>query len=38
MPYPNYFNNYYGNANSNYPNQTMQPSDPPIQNGGFLDV
>ena len=38
MPYPNYFNNYYGNANSNYPNQTMQPIVPQIQNGGFIVV
>lgn len=44
MPYPNYFNNYYGNANSNYPNQTMQPipaqQNPlqQIQNGGFIVV
>ena len=34
MPYPNYFNNFYGNANSNYPSQPIQQ----IQNGGFIVV
>ena len=38
MPYPNYFNNYYGNASGNYPNQTMQQFVPQIQNSGFIVV
>lgn len=38
MPYPNYFNNYYGNASGNYPNQTMQQFAPQIQNSGFIVV